>query len=86
MSNQTKRHSQISNVRAQARNGAEADAEPGPPPWLDTHLTAEEEAELGRDSIRRDGSISSEEMRAFIESLPGYVPTRGQEGPTGGDA
>jgi hypothetical protein len=53
---------------------ATSSAHPPPPRWWNTHLTAEEEAELGRESIRREGRISSEEMKAFIQSLSGYVP------------
>lgn len=62
------------NDRRPGAPDSEPKATPALPSWCNTHLTAEEEAELGRESIRREGRISSEEMKAFIESLPGYVP------------
>ena len=43
-------------------------------PWLGRHLTADEDAELGRRSLREHGGHSPNEMRKFIRSLPGYVP------------
>ena len=63
-----------SEPKATRSPAAQSSAAPALPSWCNTHLTAEEEAELGRESIRREGRISSEEMKAFIESLPGYVP------------
>lgn len=52
---------------------------PSRPAWFNDDLSSEELAELGRLSIRQEGAISSAEMRAWIDALPGYVPRRARQ-------